>query len=385
MADRLTLGRLVRSIRSGSTVGSGGPTPPPPPTRTAPSGAIWVSTAGSDTTGTGSQASPYRSIAKGVSVATAGKTVWVLPGTYVENDSTAASVQITASGTASNPIFVMSSTVYGALIRPAASVEAGVRIDGQYVTLDGFDISEAGTSAQWSIPVYVHASNTTVQNNYVHDVAVNRTPSGSMILGYPYTLTNVTIDSNVVVRMGQNAMSSLYHGIYAGGPNWKITNNLVAKIVGLGVHCWHGANAITIANNTVINCLNSGILVGAGDAGAVPGGISNSKIVNNICRDNGRYGIMESGTVGTGNVYANNCLFGNGSGAYSVTSATPTGTVLSGPSFVTYATDGSGNYRLQDSSPCRNAGSPTYAPAFDLDGVARPQGTQVDIGCYERD
>ena len=44
-----------------------------------------------------------------------------------------------------------------------------------------------------------------------------------------------------------------------------------------------------------------------------------------------------------------------------------------------------GNYHLHEDSPCRNTGSSnvTGAPADDLDGVARPQEDNHDMGCYE--
>ena len=38
---------------------------------------------------------------------------------------------------------------------------------------------------------------------------------------------------------------------------------------------------------------------------------------------------------------------------------------------------------LLTSSPCIDAGTATGAPAKDIDGVTRPAGSGVDIGCYE--
>ena len=44
-----------------------------------------------------------------------------------------------------------------------------------------------------------------------------------------------------------------------------------------------------------------------------------------------------------------------------------------------------GDYHLnEDATGLIDMGSPEMAPALDLDGVSRPQGTGIDIGCYER-
>ena len=42
-----------------------------------------------------------------------------------------------------------------------------------------------------------------------------------------------------------------------------------------------------------------------------------------------------------------------------------------------------GNYRLQEGSPCIDAGTGIDAPTNDLAGVARPQGAGIDVGAYE--
>lgn len=38
-------------------------------------------------------------------------------------------------------------------------------------------------------------------------------------------------------------------------------------------------------------------------------------------------------------------------------------------------------WRIQSSSPCRNAGNPSYAPSTDIEG--RQRDSSPDIGCYE--
>jgi hypothetical protein len=42
-----------------------------------------------------------------------------------------------------------------------------------------------------------------------------------------------------------------------------------------------------------------------------------------------------------------------------------------------------GDYRLREGSPAIDAGTPSGAPATDLDGTARPCGEGIDIGAYE--
>ena len=44
---------------------------------------------------------------------------------------------------------------------------------------------------------------------------------------------------------------------------------------------------------------------------------------------------------------------------------------------------GNGNYHLSAGSPCIDAGTADGAPAYDIDGDARPQGAGYDIGSYE--
>jgi hypothetical protein len=60
-----------------------------------------------------------------------------------------------------------------------------------------------------------------------------------------------------------------------------------------------------------------------------------------------------------------------------------TGTVSADPKFISYNPTGTGDYRLQSTSPAIDKGTLTSAPTTDFLGVARPQGGAVDIGAYE--
>lgn len=59
------------------------------------------------------------------------------------------------------------------------------------------------------------------------------------------------------------------------------------------------------------------------------------------------------------------------------------GNISRDPTFVDPAWGTTGNYHLKAGSPAIDAGSPTGAPAIDLDGAVRPFGQGFDVGCYE--
>ncbi len=60
------------------------------------------------------------------------------------------------------------------------------------------------------------------------------------------------------------------------------------------------------------------------------------------------------------------------------------GNLSADPKFVTRAWGTAGDYHLQPGSPAIDAGTATEAPAADLEGTPRPQGTGFDMGAYER-
>ena len=145
-----------------------------------------------------------------------------------------------------------------------------------------------------------------------------------------------------------------------------------------------------IANNTVFangsSGMGGGIEIGSGDS---PGGIvlDNTKVINNIVYANPGSSIKEycySGVncIGKNNTVANNLVYGNGQGV-SMKVGAATGTIAADPKFVSYSATGTGNYRLQSTSPAVDKGVATSAPAYDMDNVARPKGIALDVGAYE--
>jgi len=166
----------------------------------------------------------------------------------------------------------------------------------------------------------------------------------------------------------------------------------VYRCAGWGVHLWHAANQVTIANNTVFNNNYGGILIGDGDdpGGFLPGVVNDYTVVsNNIVYRNGMqpgasgYGIEEYGLTGTHNQYLNNLVYQNGPADWNLQNGNVAiGSISADPQFINYQPDGSGDYHLSSTSPASKAGTTVGAPTFDLIGAPRPQ-TSIDVGAYQ--
>jgi hypothetical protein len=340
---------------------------------------LYVSPNGSDSA-TGTQAAPFRTISKAASVAAAGTTVHVAPGTYNGNVSTP------KSGTASAPIRYVSDSTWGAKII-GTGTEFHWNNNGSYVQIVGFDISGPGRGGILNM-----GSHTLIASNHVHNLTVSGGCTGSGgagIVNANYQATDCDIIGNVVHDVGVpgacNGVQGIYHSLLRG----KIANNLSYRNSSFGIHLWHAANETTIVNNTVFNngssSMGGGIVVGRGDSGA--GVMNNTLILNNIVYNNPSSGISQycysgDNCIGTGNVVANNLVYGSRT-AISLKVGSATGTIAADPQFVNYQASGLGDYHLRSTSPAIDKGQTAYAPTTDLSNVARPQGNGIDIGAYE--
>jgi len=156
-------------------------------------------------------------------------------------------------------------------------------------------------------------------------------------------------------------------GFNIAGSSTVQMNNCIVRdnsIDGIGLH----GGTTSIYNCTIVNNADDGV-----DAGN-----DSATVVNCIVAGNGDFGFSrQSDGDGTfSNFY--NLLHNNTSGNYAGASA-GFGDITGDPLFV-----GSGNYRLQSSSPAiDSAGGLSGTVDFDHDGVARPQGSAYDMGAFE--
>ena len=346
---------------------------------------LYVSLNGSDLN-SGTQGSPFRSIARASEAARPGTTVHVAPGVYIGG------FQTKANGTAEAPIHYRSVEKWGARIIPEAGnakIEAWDN-RGDYVIIDGFEIDGRVTKGRmrWLSGIYTTGTGSVVRNNKVHDIvrdsvafraARRGNVGGGGILGDGYFGdSNISVNGNVVYNIGPaNSTTDLVHGIYMS-TSGQVQNNMVYQASGDAISTWHDAHHVKILNNTIFASHN-GIMIGGGDYYHTSGPNDHSQVSNNIIYDNDT-GIMEFGDTGSNNIYSNNLIYGNDTNL-SMKNGKVTGTVSADPKFVKYDPSGNGDYRLTSESPAVNSGISSGAPTLDMNGDAR-EGA-VDIGAME--
>ena len=299
-------------------------------------------------------------------------------------------------------------------------------------TLSGFALNN-GAAVRAAGDVFHEQCGGGVLCESISAVVTNCTISGGIasIEGggvYSGTLNNCTLSGNTSTGPcggeGGGAASSTLNGCtvsgnwanWAGGVNYGILNN--CQVTGNSVHdlsqsqrgAGGGVHSSSLTNCTVLN--NSGSLYGGGGAwstmvgcvvannsansggGAACGLVINCTVVGNSAPfasggSEGFGGGVESCTVLNSIVVQNSAGWG---GAENNASSSPLsycctpyqggdGDITDDPAFVDYA---GGNYRLQASSPCINAGTnDCVSTTVDLDGAPRVVDGTVDMGAYE--
>jgi hypothetical protein len=352
----------------------------PGATRTRDTAELHVAITGADTN-PGSRSSPFRTIQRAANAAGPGATVHVAPGVYRENVTTG------VQGARGARIRYVSDTKWGARII-GSGTEAVWTNHGDYIDIAGFDISGSGR-----LGILNRGSHTTISGNHVHDLAVSggcTGEGGAGIMNGNYRGTDGDIIGNVVHDIGIPGSCNAVQGIYHANLGGRILNNLVYRAASFGIHLWHAADKVVIANNTSFangsKEMGGGIVIGAGDK---PGGVvlDHTKVVNNIVYGNPHASILEfcypgQNCIGSNNTIANNLVYGNGS-EVRLRVGTAKNTITADPQFINYQANGGGNYRLRRSSPAVNKGSRLHAPLTDIDNRTRPRGAAPDIGAYE--
>ena len=384
----------------------------------------------------------FLTIKKGFSALKAGDTLNVNDGTYNEYDL---KIDFTG-GSKTVRTTIQSINKWGAKLVLDGPSNQGMAINAYGVIIDKFEITWKAnpTKDHKGIEIYgnwttisncdvhhcpfsgisgAYCDNVLIENNVVHDnYSKFSTENGSGIsIWDPHMIEQNVGGYNIIIRNnicynnwatsnvgsvgeptdGNGIILDDFHNSQTpGGQNYTyktlVENNLCFNNGGRGIHNFY-SNNVTIRNNTVYG--NNYILKNFHDVGELentgglnvafynnisvstanlPGvnalkitlensGSNITKLNNNILCGSNPFSIWTSNTTLTG---------GGNSGNVTNTSTTY-------PKFIDPTNVLGYDFHLQSTSPAINAGYNANAAAVDLDGITRPKGGTVDIGCYE--
>ena len=162
----------------------------------------------------GTAASPYLYLWQAVQKVQPGDTIYVMPTT------TYSQLGLTANGTPTAPITLAGSDPNNPTKVSGGGVNSGIWINGNYVTVSGFDVTAPGPYPAISLAPNHH--HITVANNIAHDAGGN----GINVFASDY----ITISHNVVYGNAKNTSQAFNSGISLLG-NVDIDNNTGVKMI----------------------------------------------------------------------------------------------------------------------------------------------------------
>jgi hypothetical protein len=380
----LTVTGEVRIFLFAAVALYGGITGPPALCGTPSPVDLYVSPNGLDSN-SGAPESPLRTIQAASQLAKQGTTVHVAPGNYEGGFVTS------ASGTNSAHVAYISDVQWSAKIvggHLSNANDAAWWNRGDYVDIKGFEIDgRSALAATWRIGLYGTGSHTMFLGDKVHDIltdpeayaaaAASRNGGAGVDMDRYYGGNDGDVIGNLVFNIGpSHATGNLVHGIYQT-QSGRVADNVIYNVIGMGIHLWHGAQDIVIANNTVDGARSVGIVVGSGDSGSSATSGDHISVANNIIT-NSKGGIRELGITGPHNKYVNNLVYHTG-WIVRLRRSVAVGTIIGDPKFVNPEAH---DYHLQAGSPAIGAATMDYAPATDFDGHPQALGTSGALGAY---
>lgn len=301
---------------------------------------------------------------------------------------------------------------------PPAGQQCGIEIDRTYkgmtiitrgeihdLEIDHLSIHDTSTEINSRGIIVRPSEGQVVSGLYIHQNYVARTRSEALYIGNePHglplnevgQLKNIEISYNLVEQTGYDGIK-----VKVAIENVKVHHNVVRDTALRRV--LHHESGIQLAmsvgdvyNNFVINGMEgiasgrpldnpgtryfNNIVVGMDSAGILLSE-NNPKIYNNTVAGSGTYGIKAGGA--SAQIF-DNIVAGTAGAAIAGKAANIFNNFVGSIAAAGFVNAAAGDYHLLAASPAVNAGRNTgLFPAFDYDGVSRPQGANTDLGAYE--
>ncbi len=407
---------------------------------------IYYVASNGDDSSTGSAAAPFRTIKHGVSVLSAGDTLYVKEGTYKEyitNDPAFSQQTFIPNGTSwEKPVTVAANPGDTVTIIPGSGKAFFVITDGQdkYLIIDGFIIDGQKTAIHGfkfgNRTQHVRVQNSEIKNSKYSGILVTRPSSDADKYGAP----NDTYHEFINLNVHHNGSSWRDHGFYI-----ETSRNLVE-----GCHIHHNSDyggkfymsmqyggggtanhnilrySIIHDNgqNTTIQSVGFLLSSGIGNQAygniayneevglSIGGDATDSLLYNNISYNNSLYGIKVFGSQGGGrnSMVYNNTVYGNPLYGIAVRDGAENTKLINNIAY----NNGNGNiwlhpgespgthqennlltdpkfvdplkndFKLQSGSPAIDSGVNIQEVKLDYFGVERYQGEAYDIGAIEK-
>ena len=218
----------------------------------------YVATDGRDS-GKGSRAAPFRTVMRGMQVASAGDTVIVRDGTYGNEESVTGGdgnqdnhspVVLRRSGKPGAWITLRAERRWGAILDCELRCDSYINLyDASYVVIQGFVITRGFKEGIHSNDAAHHI---TILGNRIEYIA-NRPSSTGLGLSGMYTnpaCHDFVVDGNVFHDIGRSNPSQLDHALYLRGSNITVTNNVFYNLRhGWSIQTAEGLEGALIAHN----------------------------------------------------------------------------------------------------------------------------------------
>ncbi len=217
--------------------------------------------AGASDTNPGTEANPWKTLAKAAATAQSGDTVYVKAGTYYET------LRPLYSGTAGAPITFAADpasacrggktkSACGVTINGSGTRDSAVVVSRSYVRVEGFEMTNHGGGLLAEV-IHVAGPGVQIANNYIHD------NDGSAVVAIVGNSTGLLVDNN--------EMRNVYRGILFGGNSMTFRNNHIWEIDcdgmrGGGDNTLIEGNDIHSANHGASECHMDALDLGAGES-----------------------------------------------------------------------------------------------------------------------